>query len=479
MTTAILCPEQCRQARLSKDRRFDGRFFTGVHSTGIYCRPICPVRPPLERNVRYYASAALAEQAGLRPCLRCRPELAPSAGDWRARTPRLTRALQRLKQQPQLTVAQLAADCFVSERQLRRWFVEDLGVSPLQLQQTERLLQAKQLLTDSNMTITDVALACGFNSVRRFNDAFSQHYRMAPRTFRQQTAPVAATTLQLRLPLRPPFAPQYLLKFFAERAIAGVEQVTDGRYQRWLAPDQWFSVEPQSEQLLLQLQGIEATALPRLRATIERMWDCACDSEAVTQHLALQPQLQALSQRYQGIRVASYFDEWETLLRAILGQQITIAAGRQLLQQLVALHQAQGGFGIPTAEVVSQLDLTPMRMPHSRKASLQLAAQTVASWQPQDWLDLDRVQQQLLALKGIGPWTVNYWRLRCGHDADALPLGDVILRKAAQQQQLADNDKALAQVSQQWRPWRSYATTLLWQSMVKDDANDPIFTALQ
>ncbi|QIZ76134.1 DNA-3-methyladenine glycosylase 2 family protein [Ferrimonas lipolytica] len=467
MTTLTLSSQQCRQARLAKDPRFDGRFFTGVHSTKIYCRSVCPVHPPLEKNVSYFATPAEAEQAGLRPCLRCRPELAPPGADWRKHQPRLSRAVTLLHSHDVTSVRELAQACYLSERQLRRLFQQHLGVSPLQALQTHRLLQAKQLLTDSSLTITEVAYASGYQSVRRFNDAFVQHYRLAPSRFRQQTDVSESSALVLRLPFRRPFDYQNLLGFFEARAIDGVEWVEDGRFHKRLSPSQNMMVEMGEQQLLVTLTGVAPQHLPDYRLRLRRMWDLDADPLIIATDLNKQPSMAALVEAYPGLRLAAYWDGWEALLRAILGQQVTIEAGRKLLSKLVAIHTDAGGFGLPSPQQLLSLDIAPLGIPGSRKQTLYRVAAAAVDWDLHRWPDVERLSEPLLAVKGVGPWTVAYWRLRSGMDSDSLPSGDVVLRKAAAQQGLANDAAELEVVAQLWRPWRSYATNLLWRSTVE------------
>ncbi|WP_298444398.1 Ada metal-binding domain-containing protein [uncultured Ferrimonas sp.] len=468
MTTLLLSAQQCRQARLAKDPRFDGRFFTGVHTTKIYCRSVCPVHPPLEKNVSYFATAAAAEQAGLRPCLRCRPELAPPGADWRSHQPRLSRAMTLLQSQQVQGVAQLAQACFISERQLRRLFQQHIGVSPLQVLQTERLLQAKQLLTDTQLAITDVAYASGYQSVRRFNDAFVHHYRLAPSRFRKQENHSVNNNLQLRLPYRAPFDYDTLLGFFRARAIDGLEWCEGDRFYKRLSAEQQLCVSPGQGELLVELTGIGPQQLSDVRLRLRRMWDLDADPQVIEAHLQRTPALAAIIARYPGQRVGAYYDGWEALLRAILGQQVTIEAGRKLLSALVLINQQAGGFGLPSPAQLAQLDLTALGMPGSRKQTLLRVAVAAQSWQLDQWPDPAEIAAPLLALKGIGPWTVAYWRLRSGADPDSLPDGDVVLRKAAKQQGLADDSKQLIAAASAWQPWRSYATNLLWLSTLEE-----------
>ncbi|GAA4878954.1 AlkA N-terminal domain-containing protein [Ferrimonas pelagia] len=455
---------------MARDSRFDGRFLVGVRSTGIYCRPICRVKAPLEKNVSYFSCAAQAELQGLRPCLRCRPELAPPAHDWRVHQPKLQRAMALLCSQQITGVVALADACFLSERQLRRLFQQHLGVSPLQALSTHRLLQAKQLLTDTRLPITDIAYAAGFSSIRRFNDAFAAAYRLSPSRFRKdQGAAMPAATIQLRLCYRPPLDFSALLPFFAHRAINGLEEVRDGIYRRRLGPEQAFTVQQgEGDALLLTLEGIEPGRYAELQQRVRRMWDLDADLTQIHQTLDQEPILRAISAQWPGLRLPSYWDGWETLLRAIVGQQISVAGAITILGRLVTRHEAMGGFGLPTPEALARMDLTAIGMPGARVRTLHAAAQMAMETPLDGWPDPQATAQKLAQVKGIGPWTVAYWCLRSGADPDSFPANDMVLLKAARQLGLAQDAKALTQRAQPWAPWRGYAASLLWQSTMTE-----------
>ncbi|SHI19212.1 DNA-3-methyladenine glycosylase 2 family protein [Ferrimonas marina] len=462
-TSPTLCSEQCRQARLARDVRFDGRFFTGVFSTGIYCRPVCPATPPKEKNVGYFPSAAAAEQAGLRPCLRCRPELAPLRSDWRAHQPRLHRAVQLLLAGEASSIAELAERSFVSERQLRRLFVQHLGAAPLQLLATQRLLNAKRLLTETAMAVTDVAYASGFASVRRFNDAFVAAYRLSPSDFRRQQGQ-ASSSLTLRLPYRPPLDYPAMLAFFAKRAVTGLEWVEQDSYYRRLGPDSEMRIAPgRADELTLTLSGVEPANIPAILQRVRRMWDLDAEPSAVLAPLSADPVLAASLEQHPGVRLPTYWSGWEALVRAVIGQQVSVAGAVTLVGRLVARNQAAGGWGLPSPEQLQQLDLTGLGMPTARIAALQRVAELGPAEQFEPWQDPDAISTRLLALKGIGPWTVNYWRLRSGADPDAFPATDGVLVKQAEQLGLADNSRQLDALSARWQPWRGYAASLIWQ----------------
>lgn len=471
-----LSREQCHAARLARDARFDGRFFTGVLSTGIYCRPVCPARPPHEHNVRYFQSAAAAEQYGLRPCLRCRPELAPAArGDLPVELARLLARIDR-GELADGTLAELAEEAGISERTLRRQFEQHLGASPKQVEQTRRLLLAKRLLTETGLPITDIAFAAGFASIRRFNDAWLNAYGLAPRTLRQQeqhadapehmSAQLRGATLTLQLPYRPPYDVAAMLAFYRLRAIPGLEQVDGEVYERrYRVGDQVALVriaQGKGHSLQLTVHDLPLAALPDLLYRVRRMWDLDADMQRIGDLLGQDPLLARLLGRWPGVRLPGGWDEYEVMLRAIVGQQVSVKGAITILGRLVARTEAQYGVAqLPTPAQLCELDLDGIGMPGSRIRTLRGVAKALASGE----LTLTTASdEQLLALPGIGPWTVSYWRLRCGMDTDAFPASDLVLQKALGDGTKLPVKEVLAQ-SAAWQPWRSYAASWLWHAM--------------
>ncbi|MFA7823198.1 AlkA N-terminal domain-containing protein [Aeromonas dhakensis] len=480
-----LSAEQCHAARLARDARFDGRFFTGVLSTGIYCRPVCPARPPHEHNVRYFQSAAAAEQHGLRPCLRCRPELAPAApGDL---PPTLARLLARIDrgELAERSLTALAKQAGISERTLRRQFEQHLGASPKQVEQTRRLLLAKRLLTETRLPITDIAFAAGFASIRRFNDAWQQAYGLAPRALRRQCEPTDDATaltqaapqtedgalLTLQLPYRPPYDVAAMLAFYRLRAIPGLERVDGEGYERLhRVGDRLARVrisQSKGHSLQLSVHDLPPAALPDLLYRVRRMWDLDADMQRIGARLGQDPLLARLQARWPGVRLPAGWDEYEVMLRAIVGQQVSVKGAITILGRLVARTEAQFGVAqLPTPAQLCELNLDGIGMPGSRIRTLQGLAQALASGE----LNLTCASdEQLLALPGIGPWTVAYWRLRCGLDPDAFPASDLVLLKA-----LGGGTKlpvkAVLAHSERWRPWRGYAASWLWHAMSEQPA---------
>lgn len=475
--------EVCEQARRSRDPRFDGLFFTGVHSTGIYCRPVCPA--PLAGRVTYYASAAAAEAAGYRPCLRCRPELAPSDGSWRRGDAAIARALTLIDRGAlaEAPLAALADRVGVGERQLRRLFVERLGAAPVAVHGTRRLLFAKQLLTETALPVTEVAMAAGFNSLRRFNAAFREAYRMAPRDLRREgggAARAGGDTLVLRLGYRPPHDVDALLGFLRARALPGVEYVDDVAYARVVegapgAPPGWLRVSrwPGGEHALrLELHASLATRLLDVVQRLRRMFDLDADPAVIADALRADPRLRPLLARRPGLRLPGGWDGFETAMRAVLGQQVSVAAARTLATRLVDALGERAPDGLPhglarrfpTPEAVAAADLADLGLTRARAAALRSVARAVAEGRVGFSAErgLDDFIARWTALPGIGDWTAHSLALRVLGHPDAFPAGDLVLRDALADGGPRPTPAAVAARAAAWRPWRAYAAVHLW-----------------
>lgn len=468
--------DQCEQARLARDARFDGVFFTAVRSTGIYCRPICPAPPPKPENVDYYPTAAAAATAGFRPCLRCRPELAPEAAR-HLQDEIVRRALGliadgALQEQP---VTVLADAVGVSPRQLQRLFVARLGATPGQVYNTRRLLLAKQLLTETALPVTQVALASGFTSLRRFNSAFVQGCGMPPTAIRRQRDAVRGGELSLRLGYRPPLDFKAMLEFLRRRAIPGIEQIDEFSYQRVIGPATSPSVirvtaDPKRPELLLRLGAVEPRAIPDIVRRVRRIFDLDADLGIVHATLCRDPLLAAGVIRRPGLRVPGGWDGFEVAVRAVLGQQISVAAAATMARRLVdrfgeTLPSMPAGLDrmFPSPALLAQAPLEQIGLPHSRAATLRSLASAcdegrLAFGSAQS---LEDFVQRCTALPGIGPWTANYIALRALSQPDAFPAGDLILQQRLGGEQRL-SERATEARSQPWRPWRAYAVLHLW-----------------
>ena len=481
-TDCMLTDDQHYQALLSRDRRFDGVFFVGVASTGIYCRTVCTAKPPQRKNCTFYPSAAAAERAGYRPCLRCRPELAPGQAKIDA-IGRLAAAAAGQIENGVLTersVAELAQLLGVSDRHLRRVLRQELGVSPIQLAQTQRLLLAKRLLTDSQLSIAEVAFASGFSSVRRLNVLFKERYRLRPTDLRKtqrQTSRSVPETLRCELAYRPPFHWAKLLDFLAGRAIAGVEQIERDRYQRTVqigSYQGWICVSPIPTQDKLQVElsvSLVAAILPVL-TRVKALFDLAADPVAIAAHLE-QANWGQWRPTCEGLRVPGAFDGFEVAVRAILGQQVSVKAATPLMGRVVQTfgsplqmplsgltHLTPTAAQLATAEVTS---LTALGIVSRRAQAIVALAQAVVRGELQlvPYADVDVTVERLKALPGIGDWTAQYIAMRVLAYPDAFPHSDLVLR----QRLGVDRPQQVWQIAEAWRPWRAYAAMCLWTSL--------------
>ena len=512
MTTA---PDTASQdifylALKSRDARFDGRFFTGVTSTGIYCRPVCKVKAPKRENCHFFDLAARAESAGFRPCLRCRPELAPNAGRWSIQDASATLAHQaaRLLDEPEAwgndvpSVAKLAARMGVSDRHVRRIFEAQFGVSPLQYLQTRRLLTAKQLLTDTDMGVTRIALVSGFASIRRFNATFVGHYKLNPTQLRRAGVARAGQGSTVKLGFRPPYDVPAMLGFFSKRMLASIEFVTSDDAARhpqrlgktlriesggkthtgWLVAD----FDAANSHVMLQVSDSLRDVLPLVIRRVRAMFDLDADPMAinavlhagVSLHQGVNMEgIRVPGMNMEGIRVPGCVDGYELAVRAVLGQQITVAAARTLAQRMVtrfgeAIETPYPELTrlFPAPAVLAQASgdaLGSLGIVKQRQAAIVAIAQCVASKRIHLHASAD-VPATIAALKelpGIGDWTAQYIAMRALRWPDAFPAGDVALHKALGVQGSRTAARDAEALSQIWKPWRSYAVIRAWASL--------------
>ena len=477
-------PRVCEQARLSRDPRFDGLFFTAVSSTGIYCRPVCPAPAPRPANVRYYRTAAAAEAAGYRPCLRCRPELAPGAGAWRRGDETVARALKLIAQgvRADAPLASLADRVGIGERQLRRLFVDRLGAAPIGVHGTRRLLFAKQLLTETTLSVTDVAMAAGFGSLRRFNTTFRAAYGMAPRDLRRRPRAEGDDALVLRLGYRPPHDFAAVLAFLEARTLPGVEVVDARGYARLVAPEAdgaapgWLRVGPWpggEHALRLELHGVPPSRLLDVVGRVRRMFDLDADPAAIAATLSASPRLRPLLRKRPGLRLPSGWDGFEVAVRAILGQQVSVAAARTLATRIAhrfgtALESPPApGLThlVPGARALADADLSGLGLTTRRADTVRGVARALldgrVDFRPERTLD-DCVERWT-ALPGIGAWTAHYIAMRALGHPDAFPAEDLVLRRALAGDGAPATARALTAAAEAWRPWRAYAVIHLWR----------------
>jgi AraC family transcriptional regulator of adaptative response / DNA-3-methyladenine glycosylase II len=472
-------------ALTARDPRFDGVFFVGVTSTDVYCRPICPARTPKAGNCRFFATPQQAEQEGFRPCLRCRPELAPGSApvDDGQRIAQLI--VQRLEEGhfDEKAGLEAIADQFeLSSRQIRRIIQKELGVPPIQLLLTRRLLLAKQLLTETSLPITEVAFASGFSSLRRFNDAFSGRYRMPPTRLRKTATDDARVMIEgqtstLQLAYRPPYDWKGLLAFLAARALAGVELVTDTSYSRTVRLGNatgWIAVRQAKKKhaLLLEFTHTLTPVLPALLSRVRALFDLDARPDLIARHLRRDATLAAAVKANPGLRVPGAFNGFELGVRAILGQQVTVKAATTISSRFV---QALGEPVITPFPELNRLTPSPSRVAAASVDDIATqgivaarARSIIALAQAQRSGDLsldDRVHQspdeaiaKLATLPGIGPWTAHYIAMRALRWPDAFPKEDIAVRNNLGRVTAAEAETR----SQAWRPWRSYAVMHVW-----------------
>jgi AraC family transcriptional regulator of adaptative response / DNA-3-methyladenine glycosylase II len=471
----------CDRARETRDPRFDGLFFIAVTSTRIYCRPVCPAPAPKNRNIRYYASAAAASAAGFRPCLRCRPEAAPGSPLHRAKSELVAGALRLIEEGAldETTLPELARRVGVGERHLRRLFAEELGASPIEIAATRRLLFAKKLLTETALPMTAIAPAAGYASLRRFNAAFLQTYGRAPREIRRQhDARSAADELELCLPYRPPYDFAHLLGFLERRVIPGVESVDASAYRRTFVAagsPGWLSVSqvPGKSALALRVHHARPSALGDIVMRVRRMFDVDADPLAINAHLCRDALLKPLVKRWPGQRLPNAWDGFELAVRAILGQQVSVAAARTLAARIADHHGTRFGEGgpvglhalFPTPETLADAPLEKIGVMRARADAIRTLARAVADGRVhfRAGQTLAAFEESLVALPGIGRWTAHYVAMRALGQPDAFPAADLILRRAAGQGETLST-RAIEAMSEAWRPWRAYAVMLLWRS---------------
>lgn len=468
----------CYRSLNARDSRFDGQFYVGVTSTGIYCRPICPTRVPRRDNCRFFGNAASAEREGFRPCLRCRPELAPGKAPMDAVGRVAAAAVARIEAGAlnEAGFEALAGEMGLSSRQLRRSIEREYGVAPVELAQTRRLLLAKQLLTETQIKIADVAFASGFSSLRRFNHLFRSRYRLSPSALRRkQPAASGADVVTLRLAYRPPLDWPALLGFLVGRGAAGVECADGERYLRAVrigACAGWIAAAPLPGEAALRVD-VATTLLPVLTpllARLRRLFDLDANPQAIAEHLSVDSRLGTLLQRRPGLRVPGAFDGFELALRAVLGQQVSVKAATTVFGRFArsygeALQTPFPGllYTGPRAALIADATLeqvAALGLPRSRALTVRSLARAVSegSIRLEPGVDPVRTAEALKELPGIGDWTAQYVAMRALRDPDAYPAADLGIYRALGVSKPRDTLAA----AEAWRPWRAYAVLHLW-----------------
>lgn len=455
--------EVCKRARKARDPRFDGRFYIGVLTTGIYCRPVCPARMPAEENVRYFPTPASAQDAGFRPCLRCRPETARRLPEWTLASQTVVRGLRLidagfLDSHP---VEAMAERLGISGRHLNRLFLEALQATPKSLARTRRVQLAKRLIDDSTLPLAEVAMRAGFGSIRRFNDEMKDAYRRSPRELRRARSGEPDEDIILNLPVRGPYHADWVFDFLATRALPGLEEVSDGEYRRALFMEGervgWLRVRWQDDGLRLQVPPAGVAHLGDLLARVRRVFDLDADPVAIASVLSEDPLLAGCLERNPGLRVPGAWSGFEIAVRAILGQQVSVARARDLA---VALCERFGGGDFPGPEALVDADVSAIGMPGKRGEAVRALARGVEDGTIvlDESADPERLQEALVALPGIGPWTAGYVGMRVARDPDAFPDADWVVLKVLDMTPAAARQRAAA-----WRPWRAYAVMALWR----------------
>ncbi len=475
----LLDPAACYHALRARDARFDGRFFVGVSSTRIYCRPVCTVKAPQQKNCTFYPSAAAAEVAGYRPCLRCRPELAPGNASIDA-TARLAQSAAGLIEDGLLneaSIEQLAQRLGVTDRHLRRVFHGELGVSPVEYAQTHRLLLAKRLLTDTPLSVTNVAMASGFGSLRRFNALFRSRYRLSPSDLRKRLAGTGAPEiLTFQLGYRAPLDWERLLAFLSKRSIEGVEHIEGGRYLRTVRIARgeqqhvgWIAVSPARRKptVEVQMSASLVAAIPAVLGRVKRTFDLACNPAEISAALG------ELAVPRPGLRLPGAFDGFEVAVRAVVGQQITVKAARTLVGRFAAcfgepIETPHPGLRtlFPGAAQVAQApysDIAANGILAARSKTIIALARAIAdgSLVLEPGADVEQTIETLRNVPGVGEWTAQYIAMRALSWPNAFPHTDYGVLKAMGEK----NPRVALQRAAQWQPWRAYAVIHLWHSL--------------
>ncbi len=482
-----LDPKVCARARRTRDPRFDGRFFIGVVTTRIYCRPICPARPPKEENVRYYPTAAAAAEAGLRPCLRCRPECSPGTPAWLGTSATVSRALKLIAESALEDggMDALAARLGIGSRHMRRLFLKHLGATPIAVAQTRRLHFAKKLIDESRLPMRDVALASGYGSVRRFNATFLKTYGRTPTHLRKtsrRTAALSDCEYRFLLPFRPPFCWAAMLDFLAPRAIPGVELVEGSTYSRAFSLHNHVgmikaALDGASESIVLSIHFPDPRWLFLIVERARTLFDLSADPHEIAVHLHRDPLLARRITARPGIRVPGSWDGFELAVRAILGQQVTVQGATTLAGRLARTFGTaiENGSSLthlfPSPDKLAQADLRRIGLPGARAQCIRGLAQAVRDGKIvfSGVADVADFLQRFRELPGIGDWTAQYVAMRALNEPDAFPASDLGLLRASG----LHHPRELQARAEAWRPWRAYAAMYLWQSQPVADRARP------
>ncbi|TDE07933.1 AlkA N-terminal domain-containing protein [Jiangella asiatica] len=479
----MLDEEACYRAVQGRDARFDGVFYIGVTSTGIYCRPSCPAMTPKRANIRFYRTAAEAHGAGFRACRRCRPDATPGSAEWNVRADMVGRAMRLIADGvvDRDGVAGLACRLGYSERQVHRTLVEEVGAGPLRLARSQRAHTARVLLETTDLPVTETAFASGFASIRQFNDTIREVYAITPSELRGRARRTGrdrvAGTIDLRLAYRQPADLDGVLAFLAERAVPGIEEVDGGTYRRGMTLPHGTGVAeltPRDGWVQATLRLADPRDLTAAVARCRRVLDLDADPQAVDDLLGADPVLGPLVAAYPGRRVPGTVDGDELAVRAVLGQQISVAAARTVAGRLVAEHgkplDAPVGtvtHAFPTASVLAAVEPSTFPMPRSRQRTLHELTTRLADGgiRLDPGVDRDEAERLLLDVPGIGPWTARYVRMRALADPDVFLPTDLGVTHGLAGLGLPTRPRAVAELAENWRPWRSYALLHVWSTL--------------
>jgi len=457
------------EALKARDTRFDGKFFVGVKTTGIYCRPICPARPKRE-NVEFFDNHLAAETAGYRPCLRCRPESAPQSPAWIGKSAIVRRAAKMIGHQEtiQFNEDRFASLFGVSARHLRRVFVEEIGKTPKQLSFENRLNLARKLIVETALPLTEVAFASGFRSVRRFNDAFKARFKRSPVQIRR--SPISKQSLKLTLPYRPPYDFAGLMHFYRAHQMGRLEWFEDEKMHRIVEQGGkvgqiTISNLPEQSKILLEIDVPDTSMIYSIITRVRNLFDLDSDPVIIANHLERDPKIKSILKKHSGIRLPSGWDPFEVAVATILGQLVSVTMGRMLIGDLVEMLGRETDFIVdgrpiklfPTPEQIASATLDGLRTTNARKNALKAFAQAVAEKKIslEATQDIDDFLRAMLDLPGIGPWTANYIAMKSLRHTDSFPHTDLILARALE---IHSKD-----IVDQMSPWRGYAAALFWR----------------
>ncbi len=462
-------------ARLARDPRFDGRFFIGVKTTGVYCRPVCKVKMPQAQNITFFVTAAAAAEAGYRPCLRCRPESSPGTPAWTGTSTTVSRAL-RLIGEGALDAAgitPLSDRLGVTPRHLSRLFQQYLGVSPITIAQTRRLQFAKKLIDETQLDMTSIAFSSGYGSVRRFNDHFKKVYSRSPGSLRKKGKSSEGDAFTLKLSYRNPFDFAGILSFFAVRAIPGVECVSADNYQRTIAIDGdvgriSISDDKNASALCCKIELASSKPLILVVNRVRKLFDLDALPDDIICHLKKDKALARLIKDRPGLRLPGSWDSFEIAIRAIVGQQISVKGATTVMGRIAAQYGSHSTYGtvFPGPETLARVDPDQLPMPRNRGMAIKLLSAAILDGKVNLGLETDTetLLQQLESIKGIGPWTAQYIAMRAFNDPDAFLHSDLVLLRVAKEQLGIATEKELLSRAQAWRPWRAYAGMHLWRN---------------